>query len=143
LKILQPIAAHAALRLIQDVSSSSACGDTSPSTIDVIADFEGAGIAGGASGVQLPIALVGDGFVDVSWKHNASSNRVDVWVDANDDGQLSEVDMLICLNAISTFTSKDLVDSFPVCRGIQVADVYVGNASANTAYGHGSNGSAG
>jgi hypothetical protein len=106
--------------------------ESSPSTIDIITDFQLAGAAGGdtidlpndvngkllafngapldwtfnglggTSGVQMPEERVGDGFVDVSWKHNVGANRVEVWVDVNDDGQFSEVDFLIYLSGASS-----------------------------------------
>src|SRR5690606_2493991 len=117
---------------------------SSPTTIDVITDFEGAGVAGGdlidlpgvyngmplafnitpidftgpsITGVQLPEELVGDGFIDVSWKYNSAENRVELWVDTNDDGQFSEVDILMYLNGVNTFSFGDLVDNFTVWRG--------------------------
>lgn len=121
--------------------------DSSPSTIDVITDFEGAGVVGGdkidlpsyaygrgiafnatplnftfvvgggASGVQLPAALVGDGFADVSWKYDSTNNRVELWVDVDDNGQFSELDLYTYINGINTLTQEDFTDTFPIWRG--------------------------
>ena len=135
--------------------------ESSPSTVDVITDFEGAGVAGGdvidlpglngslplvfnvaartfvvgATGVQLPTEFVGDGLIDVVWQYNAGQNRVEIWADANDDGQMSEVDMVIYLSGVTSLIQSDLVDNFRVWRGPGGNDTYVGNSLANTAYG--------
>ncbi len=89
--------------------------------------------------MQLPLELVGDGFIDVSWKFNSAENRVEIWVDTNDDGQFSEVDIYMFLNGVTTFSLEDLVDNFAVWRGTQAADSYTGNAPDNVAYGLGGN----
>src|SRR6186713_283544 len=138
-------------------TSSPAASDrtrstAAPSTIDVITDFEGAGVAGGdridlpsyaygrgivfnstpidftfvvgggASGVQLPGALVGDGFADVVWKYNAANNRVELWVDVDDNGQFSELDIYTYINGATSLTQGDFTDTFPVWRGTPGAD---------------------
>ncbi|MEK7456997.1 MAG: calcium-binding protein, partial [Pseudomonadota bacterium] len=143
--------------------------DSSPSTIDVILDFEGAGIAGGdridlpsyaygrgiafnaapinftfvigggASGVQLPAELVGDGFADVSWKYDATNNRVELWVDVDDNGQFSELDIYTYINGINTLTQEDFTDTFPVWRGTTGNDTLLASAGNIIAYGLGGN----
>jgi Ca2+-binding RTX toxin-like protein len=139
--------------------------DSSPSTIDVITDFEGAGVVGGdkldlpgyaygrglvfnagqinftfsgtevSSGVQLPTELVGDGFADVSWKRDTANNRVEVWVDVDDDGQFSELDLYFYLNGATGLSTEDFADGFPVWRGTLGADNLAAAAGKIVAYG--------
>jgi Ca2+-binding RTX toxin-like protein len=143
--------------------------DSSPSTIDIITDFEGAGvtggdkidlpsyaygrgiafnatpinftfvIGGGASGVQLPAELVGDGFADVSWKHDTVNNRVELWVDVDDNGQFSELDIYTYINGITSLTQEDFTDSFPIWRGTVGGDSLLASAGNIIAYGLGGN----
>ncbi|MFB0871988.1 MULTISPECIES: hypothetical protein [unclassified Sphingobium] len=143
--------------------------DSSPSTIDTILDFEGAGVTGGdkidlpgyaygrgivfnatpidftfvvgggASGVQLPAALVGDGFADVVWKNNSSAGRVELWVDVDDNGQFSELDIYTYINGATSLTQEDFTDTFPVWRGTLGNDTLLASAGAITAYGLGGN----
>ena len=154
--------------------------ESSPNIADTITDFEGRGVAGGdlidlpsfsgglplvfnaapvsfvfagtgTSGQQLPVELIGDGFVDVVWRYNLAGdpgnptgqNRIEIWVDANDDGQFSEVDILLYLNdlagAAQNIIISDFVDNFPVIRLTQGPDVFTGNNLANTIFGVGGN----
>ena len=129
-------------------------------TIDTVLDFQGRGAAGGdlfdlpsfsgglplifniapvaftysgvggSSGVQLPLGLIGDGFADLVWRFNAAAGRNEIWVDANDDGQFSEVDLLIFLPDAgdgSTIASADFMDHvFPAIRLTTGNDTFVG-----------------
>ena len=143
--------------------------DSSPSTIDVITDFEGAGVVGGdkidlpsyaygrgiafnaspinftfvvgggASGVQLPSNLVGDGFADVSWKYDSTNNRVELWVDVDDNGQFSELDIYTYINGINILTQEDFTDTFPIWRGTVGDDNLLASAGNIIAYGLGGN----
>ena len=72
---------------------------------------------GPSAGVQLPPEYAGDGFADVVWQYNAAQNRVEIWADANDDGQMSEVDMVIYLSGATSLIQSDLADNFFVWRG--------------------------
>ena len=143
--------------------------DSAPNLPDIIVDFEGRGGAGGdlldlpafssglpltfniapvdfqfssigTSGTQLPTELVGDGFVDVVWRFNASQSRNEIWVDANDDGQFGEEDLLIYLPLTSgsqALAITDFVDNFPVIRlrsdPLQLDD-FSGTNQANIIY---------
>ncbi|WP_284201053.1 calcium-binding protein, partial [Sinorhizobium fredii] len=134
-----------------------------PNLIDVITDFEGAGAAGGdlidlpafwqslplvfageapqifvhdnigQDGVQMPEEWVGDGLADVLWQH--VNGRVEVWVDANDDGQFSEGDLLFYLNGIQSLNEDDFVDNFVAWRGTASDDVQSFDSKDNIAYG--------
>ena len=89
----------------------------------------------GADGVQMDENWIGDGFADVLWQHNTSKGRVEVWVDANDDGQFSEGDILIYLNGITTLSQADFVDNFPAWRGYDDEDdTYTFNNLDNIGY---------
>ncbi|WP_256358687.1 calcium-binding protein [Pseudomonas sp. PDM27] len=136
--------------------------DSSPTTVDTIADFATGDLidlpginningkalvfnssslsfnyTGGNSGTQDAINA-GDGFVDVYWRNNAAAGRLEVWVDGNDDGQFSETDLLIYLsNAATGKTSlvfSDFADNFVAWRGTAAADSYTGNGADNQAY---------
>ncbi|MDH4386241.1 MAG: calcium-binding protein, partial [Caulobacter sp.] len=139
--------------------------DSSPSTIDIITDFEGAGVAGGdkidlpsyaygrgiafnatainftflgagvPSGIQLPSELIGDGFADVSWKRDVANNRVEVWVDVDDNGQFSELDLYFYLNGAVSLTQEDFTDTFPVWRGTVGNDTLLASAGNLIGYG--------
>ncbi|KQS80837.1 hypothetical protein ASG25_04710 [Rhizobium sp. Leaf384] len=113
------------------------------SLFDHITDFQGAGSAGGDlidlpsfwgglplvfagkwdfewsntgdSGVQMNPDWVGDGMIDVIWRQLGSD--VQVWLDANDDGQFSEGDMFVVLENISALSREDFVDNFVAWRG--------------------------
>jgi Ca2+-binding RTX toxin-like protein len=89
----------------------------------------------GADGVQMDENWIGDGFADVLWQYNTSKARVELWVDANDDGQFSEGDILIYLNGITTLSQGDLIDNFPAWRGYDDEDdVYTFNNLDNIGY---------
>ncbi|MFG5121849.1 calcium-binding protein, partial [Methylorubrum sp. POS3] len=143
--------------------------ESAPNTADIIMDFEGRGTAGGdlislpSFNNNLPLAFniealdfnftgygssgsqvgakAGDGFVDVFWRYNASAARNEIWVDANDDGQFSEVDILIHLpktsDGATTITFGDFVNNFPVIRLTENADTFTGTATSETIYGVG------
>src|SRR5262245_30290805 len=141
--------------------------ESAPNIPDVIQDFEGAGASGGDiidlpafnlssqplafnvlpstftftgpnSGSQ-PGANAGDGFVDVFWKFDSTNSRFEVWVDTNDDGQFSEVDLRIIVNPAAgspsqQLTIDDFAENFPVFRGTDGPDSFVGNALANQVF---------
>ena len=135
--------------------------DSSPSTIDTITDFEGGGVAGGdlidlpaysayrplafnepeagfnftglgTSGVQPPADQIGDGFADVYWK--SVSGGVQLWVDADDDGQFSEPDILLLLQGATSISATDFVDNFPVIRLTMDADTKAFGGASSTIY---------
>jgi Ca2+-binding RTX toxin-like protein len=70
----------------------------------------------------------GDGFVDVMWRYSAALNRVELWVDGNDDGQFSEVDTFVLLDSSltgrTTLSAADFVDNFVAWRGTDGGDVF-------------------
>ncbi|WP_156648423.1 hypothetical protein [Methylobacterium sp. Leaf108] len=140
--------------------------ESAPNLADTITDFEGRGTAGGdlislpgfnnylplafninpiafsfvgfgTSGSQ-PGANAGDGFVDVFWRYNAALTQNEIWVDANDDGQFSEVDMLIFLprtaDGSTTIEFNDFVNNFPVIRLTETDDAFVASDAAETIY---------
>ncbi|MFD1343977.1 cadherin-like domain-containing protein [Litorisediminicola beolgyonensis] len=138
--------------------------ESSPNVADTITDFEGRGVAGGdiielpafagslplvfnsesidfapdpdgAIGEQLPPELIGDGFADVSWRRDGTGHLI--WVDADDDGQFSEEDILIRLSGVSaatdlSITAEDFASAFRVVRLTQGPDMYPETAGANT-----------
>ncbi|RJF86476.1 hypothetical protein D3874_05085 [Oleomonas cavernae] len=134
--------------------------ESSPTTVDTILNFDGAGVEGGDrielpsfsgnlplyfggnwdfkfegapdDGVVPETFWVGDGLVDVIWKQDGSD--VLVWVDANDDGQLSEVDIVIRIAAIDNLSVADFIDNFPAWRGTDAADIISLNDFSNLAY---------
>jgi Ca2+-binding RTX toxin-like protein len=94
----------------------------------------------GADGVQMNENWIGDGFADVLWQYNSAQARVEVWVDANDDGQFSEGDILIYLTGISTLSQGDFVDNFPAWRGYDDKnDTWTFNNLDNIGYALGGN----
>jgi len=114
--------------------------ESSPNIRDTITDFEGLGVTGGDK-IDLPSFSSSLPLVDVVWRNSLTPNRVEIWVDANDDGQFSEVDILIYLDNISggpaTVSADDFVDNFPVVRLTQGADTYLETGTAKTVYGIG------
>ncbi len=70
----------------------------------------------------------GDGFVDVLWRYSTVSNRIELWVDGNDDGQFSETDIFALLpsnlTGITTLTANNFVDNFVAWRGTAGADTF-------------------
>ena len=135
--------------------------DSSPSTVDTITDFEGGGVAGGdildlpsfvgglplvfnsgqiafdaaMVGTQLDASLIGDGFADIVWHQTVQG--VDLWVDANDDGQFSEGDMLLKLNGAVDLKITDFVDTLNIWRGTAAADTQAFGNGGQIAYGVG------
>ncbi len=141
--------------------------ESAPNTADTITDFEGRGAAGGdlislpSFNNGLPLAFninalnfnftgygtsgsqaganAGDGFVDVFWRYNAGEARNEIWVDANDDGQFSEVDLLIYLPTLASgstsITFSDFVNNFPVIRLTELADTFTASNASETIYG--------
>jgi hypothetical protein len=87
----------------------------------------------GATGVQLPPEYVGDGLVDVVWQYNAAQNRVEIWADANDDGQMSEVDMVIYLSGATAFVKATSPTISSSGAAPPVNDSYTGNGLDNIA----------
>jgi Ca2+-binding RTX toxin-like protein len=91
----------------------------------------------------------GDGFADVLWRYSSGLNRVEVWVDANDDGQFSEVDTFILLGSGTTgktsLLAADFVDNFVAWRGTDGGDTFgtgtpgINLAADNLAYALGGN----
>lgn len=134
--------------------------DSSPTTIDLITDFEGLGLAGGdlldlpsvslgampfvlnaAPGGLLP-EFVGDGLADITWSRVTvpGFTGIEVLIDTNDDGQIGEQDFLIRIatgDPGATLSELDFSDALTVWRGTGAADLYTGNTSGNTAYGVG------
>jgi Ca2+-binding RTX toxin-like protein len=127
--------------------------DSSPTTIDTITDFTAGdlidlpdistinskGLAFNAaplnfnyigvnSGTQDSVNAF-DGFVDVYWRNNTSANRLELWVDSDDDGLFSEADLLINLTQAgkTAITVSDFANNFVAWRGTALADTYVGN----------------
>lgn len=100
---------------------------SAPGTPDLILNFQGAGAAGGdrillpstllagralafslapvdfhfagygGSGVQLPAAMIGDGFADVVWNFTTSDPvfQFTIWIDLNDNGRFDPTDIVI------------------------------------------------
>ena len=155
------------------VGFASPRSESSPNIADTITDFTGLGVVGGdqldlpsfssnlplvfnsdeipfdlgagvgTSGIQLPSELIGDGFVDVVWRQSETPNRVEVWVDANDDGQFSEVDILLYLDNITepnpSVAIEDFVDNFTVVRLTQGPDSFVIQGAPKEVFGIGGN----
>ncbi|HEX2544738.1 MAG TPA: hypothetical protein VHL79_07665, partial [Ramlibacter sp.] len=94
----------------------------------------------GNAGVQ-PDSDAEDGFVDVFWKQNGG--RLELWVDGNDDGQYSEVDLFVYLEGVNSLTPANFVDNFVAWKGTAGDDTYpdgsTNAAAANEAYGLGGN----
>ncbi|WP_162148510.1 polysaccharide lyase family 7 protein [Asticcacaulis sp. AC402] len=141
--------------------------ESSPPAIDVITDFEGAGLPGGdlihlpslydnrplvlnltehagpfadAPGIAATLLapeFIGDHLIDVSWYQNVALSRVEVWVDGNDDGQFSPGDLLVCLNGASSLTTGDFVDNLLGWRGTALGDAQAFNDLPNLGFGGG------
>ena len=92
-----------------------------------------------ASGVQLPADWVGDGLVDVVWRHNSAQGRVELWVDADDDGQFGAADLLLHLSGLSLLAASDFAAPFPASRGTGSDDLLEGDGNPNAIYGGGGN----
>ena len=88
----------------------------------------------GADGVQED-AHGGDGLIDVLWQHTGTG--VELWVDANDDGQFSEGDLFVILDGATSLTEANFAQTFPAWRGTQGDDSRDGDANPNIFYGLG------
>jgi Ca2+-binding RTX toxin-like protein len=147
---------------------SSPRTDSSQTTIDTITDFASGDkldLPGTNSLNNLPLVLVstetafrtdsedfaagslgvrsgsnpGDGFADVLWRYSAANNRVEVWVDGNDDGQFSEVDIYAFLSSTggkTTLSASDFADTFAAWRGTVAAEVFGASTPSINIAGH-------
>jgi Ca2+-binding RTX toxin-like protein len=137
------------------IARGSTRSDSSPTTIDRITDFEGAGVAGGdrieltvpsggrplsfagyqafalGGGAQAP--NVGDGNADIIYDHVGGQTRIAV--DTNDDGLLTEVDQVILLDGIHTLQAEDFGSNISVVRGTANADTILGGGGHETIHG--------
>ncbi|MDX8482494.1 calcium-binding protein, partial [Mesorhizobium sp. VK24D] len=141
--------------------------ESAPSTVDTITDFEGLGVAGGdqidlpsfygnlplafnseqlqfsyTPGVPSGSFMSPDGFADISWHWTTigSWSGIEIWVDADDDGQFGEQDMLIHLTTSdpnAKLVAADFSDSLIVYRGTDQSDSYEGTSLGNIAFGQG------
>lgn len=132
--------------------------DSSPTTIDLITDFEGLGVTGGdlldlpetsLSGLPLifnaqsgPQAaeFIGDGFADITWSRISVTGftGIQIFVDMDDDGQVGEQDFQIRIsssNVNAALSPDDLGESLFIWRGTAQGDLYEGNTNGNRAFG--------
>ncbi|MBW6425978.1 hypothetical protein KX729_31860, partial [Rhizobium sp. XQZ8] len=76
---------------------------------------------------------VGDGMIDVIW--NRAGSNVEIWLDANDDGQFSEGDLFIVLENVSELDENDFADNFIAWRGTVGDDIVSFDGRNDLAYG--------
>ena len=132
-----------------------------PGGADRITDFEGLGILGGdridlpqiANGIPLAFnataqaipgfdipadmsvpSLAGDGLADLVWSQNATTFETRIWVDVDDDGQLSEPDILITLDGTgpAQVTAEDFAQPFLATKLTDGDDIYPGATHDNS-----------
>ncbi len=141
--------------------------DSTPLAVDRITDFEGLGVAGGdvidlpQNSSGLPLAFnatahaipgftmdpalsvpqfVGDGLADVVWDHDATAQETRIWVDVDDEGQLSEADIVISMTGTTAMQviETDFAEAFLATKLTDGNDTYPGvthvNVGANLVY---------
>jgi VCBS repeat-containing protein len=104
------------------------------------------GFPTGNQSVQLG-SRAGDGFADVFWRYNPLLGRIELWVDANDDGRFSEVDIVVLLTGTgekTALSAADFADSLVAWRGGDGAESFpsaagIDIAASNIADGQGGN----
>jgi Ca2+-binding RTX toxin-like protein len=87
-----------------------------------------------AGGVQLSDAYVGDGLADVLWHYDSANVRTQVWVDSDDDGILSDADLLLTLSGNVTLSLSEFSNSL-AWRGPAAGGTTYGDNKANRIYG--------
>lgn len=90
------------------------------------------------SGIVQIGTFANDGLADIYWRHDLDAQRLEVWVDGNDDGRFNASDLLIHLDTSVTgkyaigFT--DFADVLAAWRGSSAADQFQGTAGDDVAY---------
>jgi VCBS repeat-containing protein len=130
---------------IFSVGRGATRSDSSPTSIDRITDFEGAGAFGGDridllvgnigknlafSGLGSGAVNGGDGFADISYEHVSGQTRI--VVDVDDNGQITEIDQVILLDGIHNLQAADFNDNLSAIRGTNAADTIIGSGAGET-----------
>ena len=89
--------------------------------------------------------IAGDGLADLVWSQDAATFETRIWVDVDDDGQLSEQDILISLDGSgpAQVTAADFAQAFLATKLTEGDDSYPGavydNSGSNRIYALGGN----
>lgn len=84
----------------------------------------------------------GDGLADVFWRHDAAGQRLQIWVDANDDGRVSDGDLVLNLANGTTGKQSVVASDFlgPLGRRTtDAAELVQGSAGADIVAAQGGN----